>query len=55
MWTWVADIATAVLLLLLGVIAALIAKRMIATPISTELTKQTIREDVEWAKTLGRR
>jgi Putative Actinobacterial Holin-X, holin superfamily III len=55
LWTWVADIATAFILLGLGVIAALIAKKKIATPVSAELTKQTIREDVEWAKTLGRR
>jgi hypothetical protein len=42
-------------LLALGVVAALIAKKKISTPVSAELTKQTIREDVEWAKTLGRR
>jgi uncharacterized membrane protein YqjE len=55
MWTWVADIATAVVLLVIGVLGAMFAKKKITTPISTELTKQTIREDVEWAKTLGRR
>jgi hypothetical protein len=55
LWTWLADIATAVLLLALGAVAALIAKKKITTPVSAELTKQTIREDVEWAKTLGRR
>ena len=55
LWTWVADIATAGILLVLGVVAALIAKKKISTPVSAELTKQTIREDVEWAKTLGRR
>ena len=54
LWTWLADIATAVILLAIGVIGALIAKKKLATPISTELTKQTIKEDVEWAKTLGK-
>ncbi len=52
LWTWVADIATGVLLLILGGVGALVAKRKLATPISTELTKKTIKEDVEWAKTL---
>jgi uncharacterized membrane protein YqjE len=55
LWTWVADIATALILLALGAVAALIAKNKVSTPVSAELTKQTIREDVEWAKTLGRR
>jgi len=55
MWTWVADIVTAVILLAIGGLAALYAKKKLATPISTELTKQTIKEDVEWAKTLGKR
>ena len=54
LWTWLADIATAVILLLIGGVGALIAKRKLATPISTELTKKTIKEDVQWAKTLGR-
>jgi uncharacterized membrane protein YqjE len=54
LWTWVADIATAGVLLLLGLLAVLIAKRKLTAPISTELTKKTIKEDVEWAKTLGK-
>jgi hypothetical protein len=54
LWTWLADLATAGVLLFLGFIAALIAKRKLTTPISTELTKKTIKEDVEWAKTLGK-
>ncbi|MFN2525868.1 MAG: phage holin family protein [Actinomycetota bacterium] len=51
---WAADLATAVLLLASGAGAVLWARKKLATPISTELTKQTIKEDVEWAKTLGR-
>lgn len=54
LWTWLADIATAVILLVIGAIAALLAKKKLTTPVSTELTKQTIKEDVEWAKTLGK-
>lgn len=54
LWRWAADLITAGVLLLIGVIGALIAKRKLATPISPELTKQTIKEDVEWAKTLGK-
>ena len=55
LWTWVADIVTAVILLGIGGLAALYAKKKLATPIKPELTKQTIKEDVEWAKTLGKR
>lgn len=52
---WAADFATAAVLIALGVIGALIAKRKLATPISTELTKLSVREDVETLKSLGRR
>lgn len=55
LWTWVADLITALILLLLGGIGALMARRLLGTPIKTDMTKQTIREDVEWAKTLGKR
>ena len=54
LWTWLADIVTAVILLAIGAIAALFAKKKLTKPVSTELTKQTIKEDVEWAKTLGK-
>lgn len=54
LWTWLADIVTAVILLVIGAIAALLAKKKLTKPVSTELTKQTIKEDVEWAKTLGK-
>ena len=55
LWRWVADLISAGLLILVGVVVALFAKRKLTAPVSTELTKQTIKEDVEWAKTLGRR
>ncbi|HVF53203.1 MAG TPA: phage holin family protein [Actinomycetota bacterium] len=55
MWTWLADIATAVVLLAIGAGGALIAKKKLSAPISAELTKQSIKEDVEMAKSLGRR
>ncbi len=53
--TWLADLVTAAILILLGAITAAVAWRKLAAPISTRLTQQTLREDVEWAKTLGRR
>jgi uncharacterized membrane protein YqjE len=55
LWTWLSDLITAVILLALGGIAALIAKKKLTTPINPELTKKTIKDDVEWAKTVGRR
>lgn len=51
---WAADLATAVILIAVGAAAVLWARKKLTAPISTELTKQTIKEDVEWAKTLGR-
>ncbi|MFN2389070.1 MAG: phage holin family protein [Actinomycetota bacterium] len=53
-WAWVADLLTAGILLALGAVAILVARKMLSVPISAERTKQTIKEDVEWAKTLGR-
>lgn len=55
LWTWVADIATAGVLLLIGAAGAFFAKKKLTTPISADMTKQTIKEDVELVKTLGRR
>lgn len=55
LWTWVADIVTAIVLLAIGAAGALAAKKKLTAPLKTELTKQTIKEDVEWAKTLGKR
>ena len=55
MWTWVADIATGLLLLIIGGVAGLIAKKKLATPISADLTKQNVKEDVDLMKSLGKR
>ena len=55
LWTWLADIATAAVLLAIGGLGALIAKKKLTEPISADMTKQTIKEDVEWAKQLGKR
>ena len=52
---WLADLATMGGLLLIGLIGVLIAKKKLSTPVSAELTKQSIKEDVQWAKTLGKR
>lgn len=55
MWTWAADLATGGILFLIGILAALFAKKKLATPISTELTKQNVKEDVDLMKSLGKR
>jgi uncharacterized membrane protein YqjE len=55
LWTWVADLLTAVVLLIVGAIAALVARKKLARPISADLTKQTVKEDIEWAKSIGKR
>lgn len=55
MWTWAADLATGFILLVIGGIAALIAKKKLATPISADLTKQNVKEDVDLMKSLGKR
>jgi hypothetical protein len=52
---WAADFATAAVIMFLGLIGALIAKRKLSTPISAELTKLSVKEDVETIKSLGRR
>jgi hypothetical protein len=52
---WAADLATAGILLIIGIVGALLAKRKLATPVSTELTKKTLKDDIEWAKQLGKR
>lgn len=53
--TWLADLATAGVLIFVSVVAILIGKKKLSTPISADLTKKSIKEDVEWAKTLGKR
>ncbi len=52
---WIADLVTAAILVVVGALGVLLAKRKLSTPISAEMTKQTIKEDVQWAKTLGKR
>ena len=53
--TWAADFAAAAVMIAIGVIGALIAKRKLKTPISAELTKLSVKEDVETIKSFGRR
>lgn len=55
LWTWVADLATALILLIVGAIAVAIARRKLQTPINAELTKRTVKDDIEWAKSIGKR
>jgi uncharacterized membrane protein YqjE len=53
-WMWAADLVTMGILLVIGLMAALVAKKKLTAPFKTELTKKTIKDDVEWAKTLGK-
>jgi uncharacterized membrane protein YqjE len=53
-WMWAADLITMGILLAIGIVGALFAKRKLSAPFNTELTKKTIKEDLEWAKTLGK-
>ena len=52
---WAADFATAAVLIMFAVLAALFAKKKLSTPISTELTKLSVSEDIETIKSFGRR
>lgn len=54
LWTWVADLATAGVLLIIGGLGALVAKSKLTKPISADMTKKTIKDDVEMMKSLGR-
>ena len=54
LWTWLADLATAVVLLVLAGLAGLLAKNKLTKPISADKTKQTIKDDVQMMKSLGR-
>ncbi len=51
---WAADLITAAALLVLGSMGAVIAKKKLSAPIEARLTKETIKEDIQWAKTIGR-
>ena len=55
MWRWAADLVTTAILVVVGAVVALIAKRKLQTPISADLTKRTVKEDIEWAKSLGKK
>lgn len=52
---WLGDTAVIVLLAILSGIAVLIAKKLLSTPVQAELTKETIKDDVEWAKNVTKR
>ena len=54
LWTWLADLATAGVLLIIGALGALVAKNKLSKPIKADMTKQTIKDDVEMMKSLGR-
>jgi uncharacterized membrane protein YqjE len=54
-WAWLADGLTALVLVIVGAVGALWAKKKLSTPVSTELTKKTIKDDVETIKSLGKR
>ena len=54
LWPWLADLATAAVLLIIGALGAVVAKNKLAKPISADMTKQTIKDDVEMMKSLGR-
>ena len=52
---WASDLIVLGLLILAAVIASLVANKKMKTPISTELTKKSIKEDVELAKSITKR
>lgn len=54
LWTWLADLATAGVLLIIGALGALVAKSKLSKPFNTDMTKKTIKDDVEMMKSLGR-
>ena len=51
---WISDLATAGVLLLFGAGAVFFAKNKLTKPITADKTKQTIKDDVEMMKSLGR-
>ena len=53
--TWAADLATMGVLLLFAVLAGLVAKSKLTAPVSTEMTKQSLKDDAEMVKSLGKR
>lgn len=55
LWTWLADLVTAALLLALGAGGGAFAKRKLATPISAEMTQRSLRENVDLARSVIKR
>jgi hypothetical protein len=53
--TWIADLATMGVIAIFGAIGLLVAKKKLSTPLSAELTKKNVKEDVELMKSLGKR
>jgi uncharacterized membrane protein YqjE len=53
--TWLADLATAGVLILFAVVAGLVAKKKLTAPISADMTKQSLKDDVEMMKSMGKR
>lgn len=53
--TWAADLATMGVLLLFAAIAGMVAKKKLTAPVSTEMTKQSLKDDAEMVKSLGKR
>lgn len=53
--TWIADLATLGIIAIVGVVGVLVGKKKLSTPLSTELTKKNVKEDVELMKSLGKR
>lgn len=47
---WAAALIVSVVLLALGGVLAFVGKRMLATPVSMDTTKQNVQEDVAWTK-----
>ena len=48
--TWAAYLIVAGVFLIAGAVAALVGRHALRAPASAEVTKQTVKEDVEWAK-----
>lgn len=55
MWApWIADLATVGVMVLVSGGAFLVARKKLATPISAELSKKSVKEDVEMLKSFGK-
>lgn len=47
---WAAGLIVSVVLLLIGGVLGLVGKRLLATPVTLDTTKQNLEEDVTWTK-----